>query len=201
MPLDSHQREIDYLRISVLDRCNLRCTYCMPLGALQFLPPKELLTPEEIGTVVRAAVGVGFRKFRLTGGEPTLRRDIVDVVRQVQEFAEGAEISMTTNGLLLPRIGVDLARAGLNRVNLHIDTLNDEHLRQIMRFNDLRQVWRGIEAAEEAGLTPLKLNTVVVREFNEHDVVQLAALTSTSRRNRSTSPPRPQTTSRYRESR
>lgn len=177
MPLDRFDREINYLRISVIDACNLRCTYCMPLDGLRFLPSKDLLTPKEIGEVVRAAVDAGFRKFRLTGGEPTLRRDLADIVREIKQVPDVGELAMTTNGLLLPRVAPELAEAGLDRVNLHIDTLNADRLKQLMRRNDLDKVMAGIEAAEAAGLTPIKLNTVVVRDLNDQDVVDLAALT------------------------
>ncbi|MEE8142381.1 MAG: radical SAM protein, partial [Planctomycetota bacterium] len=176
MPLDTFNREINYLRISVIDRCNLRCPYCMPLGELPFHPREELLTPGEIGRVVQAALAAGFQRFRLTGGEPTLRRDIVEIVQEVKRAGD-FELAMTTNGLLLPKLAQQLADAGLDRVNIHLDTLNEERLRQVMRFNDLKKVWTGIEAAEAAGLVPVKLNSVVVRDLNEHDVVSLASLT------------------------
>ncbi len=177
MPLDTFRREIDYLRISVTDRCNLRCTYCMPLEGLRFMPTPDLLTPGEIARVVAAAIDVGFRKFRLTGGEPTLRKDIVEIVRRVREVAGVRELAMTTNGILLPVLAEDLAAAGLDRVNLHLDTLDPERLRQVMRRSDLDRAWAGIDAAERAGLTPLKLNTVVVRDLNDRDVVEMARLT------------------------
>lgn len=177
MPLDRFDRDINYLRISVIDACNLRCTYCMPLEGLRFLPTQDLLTPSEIGEVVRAAVDVGFRKFRLTGGEPTLRRDLSEIVREIKSVSGVGELAMTTNGLLLPKLAPELAEAGLDRVNLHIDTLNEDRLKQLMRRNDLDKVMAGMKAAEEAGLTPLKLNTVVVKDLNDQDVVDLAALT------------------------
>ena len=177
MPLDRFDREIDYLRISVMDRCNFRCTYCMPLEGLRFLPPEELLTADEIATVVRAAVDVGFRKFRLTGGEPTLRRDLVDIVGRLRAIDGVGELAMTTNAVLLPDLAEPLVRAGLDRVNIHLDTLDPQRLRQVMRLGDLDRIRAGIEAAEEHGLTPIKLNTVVVRGQNDQDVVDLARLT------------------------
>jgi GTP 3',8-cyclase len=177
MPRDSFNREIDYLRISVIDNCNLRCVYCMPLEGLRFLPRDELLTPSEIELVVRAAVSVGFRKFRLTGGEPTLRADVVDVVARLARIPGIADLAMTTNGVLLARLAPALAAAGLRRVNVHLDSLDPERLARVMRWGSLAEVWAGIEAAEAAGLRPLKLNTVVVRGYNEDDVVPLAALT------------------------
>lgn len=177
MPKDQFGREIDYLRISLIDHCNLRCIYCMPLSGLQFAPSPELLTAAEIESVGRAAIDAGFRRVRLTGGEPTLRSDLVDIVARLSAIPGMGDIAMTTNGLLLPKLAQSLREAGLRRVNIHIDTLNPERMRQIMRWNDLARVWEGIRAAEDAGLTPIKLNTVVVRDHNEEDVVEIAALT------------------------
>lgn len=177
VPFDSFGRDIDYLRISVIDRCNFRCTYCMPLEGLRFLPSEELLTAQEIGEVVRAAVDVGFRKFRLTGGEPTLRRDLVEIVERIRSVDGVDELAMTTNAVLLPQLAGPLAEAGLSRVNIHLDTLDSERLRQVMRRGDLEKIWSGILAAEEHRLTPIKLNTVVVRGVNDDDVIDLARLT------------------------
>ena len=177
MPFDSYQRDINYLRISLTDRCNLRCVYCMPVNGLHFLPREHLLTPEEIASVVRAAVSAGFNKFRLTGGEPTLRPDLLDIVRLLGQIDGVGELAMTTNGILLPDMAKPLAEAGLRRVNIHLDTLRPERLGQIMRWGRLEDLWRGIEAAEQAGLQPIKLNAVVARGHNDMDVAELAALT------------------------
>jgi len=177
LPRDGHGRIIDYLRISVMDRCNLRCSYCMPFEGLQFLPEENLLTAEEIGLVAEAATSAGFRKFRITGGEPTLRKDLVEVIRRVRAAAPTADLSMTTNAILLPRLAQDLASAGLDRVNIHIDTLDEARLRQVMRLADLDKILEGIVAAEEAGLDPIKINSVVVRGVNEDEVVDLAQQT------------------------
>jgi cyclic pyranopterin phosphate synthase len=177
MPLDRFGREIDYLRISVIDNCNLRCVYCMPMTGLTFAPSVELLNAEEIETVGRAAIATGFRRVRLTGGEPTLRSDLVEIVARLARVPGMGDIAMTTNGVLLPKLAGDLRRAGLRRVNIHLDTLNPVRIRQIMRWADLGRIWAGIEAAEAAGLTPLKLNTVVARGYNDDDVAPLAELT------------------------
>jgi cyclic pyranopterin phosphate synthase len=179
MPKDRFGREIDYLRISLIDHCNLRCVYCMPLTGLSFAPAEELLSASEIELVGRAAIAAGFHRVRLTGGEPTLRSDLVEVVERLAAVPGMGDIAMTTNGILLPKLAGDLKRAGLRRVNIHLDTLNPERVRQIMRWGDLARIWQGIEAAEAAGLTPIKLNTVVARGYNETDVVDLAALTAT----------------------
>jgi GTP 3',8-cyclase len=177
VPLDSFNREIDYLRMSVIDRCNLRCVYCMPLEGLRFLPNTELLTPAEFETVARAAVSVGFRKFRLTGGEPTLRLDIVEIVERLSRVPGVNALALTTNALLLGDLAVPLKRAGLNRINVHLDSLDPATVERQMRWGSFEKIWRGIMAAEEAGLTPIKLNSVVTAGYNETDVVEMARLT------------------------
>jgi cyclic pyranopterin phosphate synthase len=168
LPRDSFGREIDYLRISLTDHCNLRCVYCMPMHGLQFVPPDHLLTAAEIETVGRAALAAGFRRFRLTGGEPTLRTDVVEIVERLAALGPD-EVAMTTNGVLLPRLARPLAAAGLRRVNIHVDTLDPVRLPQVMRLGTLADVEAGLEAAVEAGLVPLKINCVVVRGFNDGD--------------------------------
>src|SRR6202165_98391 len=137
MPLDSFHRDINYLRISLTDRCNLRCQYCMPLHGLTFLPSPALLTAEEIEKVVRAAAGIGFRKFRLTGGEPTLRPDLVEITRRIASVPGVADLAMTTNATLPPRPPRPLAEAGLRRFNIHVDTLHPERLKKLMRFGSI----------------------------------------------------------------
>lgn len=176
---DRYGRRIDYLRISLIDHCNLRCVYCMPLHGLKFLPRRDLLSPEEIATIARAAVQVGFRKIRLTGGEPTLRPDLVEIVERLAELkAIGLRtLAITTNGIKLPELARPLKAAGLTRVNVHVDTVNPDNLRRLMRWGELEQIMAGIEAAEAAGLTPIKLNSVVMRGYNDGDVADLAAWT------------------------
>jgi len=174
---DGYGRDINYLRISITDRCNLRCVYCMPMDGLDFVPGPELLTPQEIEKVAWAAADAGFRKIRLTGGEPTLRRDVVEIVERLGRIPAIRELTMTTNGLRLPWMAEPLARAGLQRVNIHVDTLDETRLSRVMRLNTLDKVWAGIEAAERAELLPIKLNVVVTRGYNEGDVVELARLT------------------------
>ena len=177
MPKDRFNRQIDYLRISVIDHCNLRCVYCMPLRGLTFTPSEELLTASELETVARAAVSVGFRRVRLTGGEPMLRADLIDIVERLRRIDGLQDISMTTNAVLLPEFSQPLKSAGLDRVNIHIDTLNPERLNRVMRFGSFDDIWAGIEAADRTGLKPIKLNCVVVRDYNEADVVDMAKLT------------------------
>jgi cyclic pyranopterin phosphate synthase len=177
MPRDGFGREIDYLRISLTDHCNLRCVYCMPTAGLSFLPSDDLLTADEIALVATAAVSVGFRKIRLTGGEPTLRADLLDIVARLGALPGLRDLALTTNGVLLPKLAQPLRREGLRRVNVHLDSLDPERLARVMRWGTFADIWAGIEAAEDAGFAPIKLNTVVVRGFNEADVVPLAALT------------------------
>jgi cyclic pyranopterin phosphate synthase len=171
---DRFNRQIDYLRISVIDHCNLRCVYCMPLRGLSFIPSPELLTAGEIERVAEAAVSVGFRKFRLTGGEPTLRPDIVEIVGRIAALDGVEDVAMTTNAILLPRLAEPLAEAGLQRINIHVDTFSPERLKKIMRFGTLEEIERGIAAAEAAGLRPVKINCVVTRDYNDMDVVDVA---------------------------
>ena len=177
MPLDQHQRDINYLRVSLTDHCNLRCVYCMPLRGLHFAPPEEHLTAEEIATVVRAATRIGFRKVRLSGGAPLLRTDVVEIVRRLAAIEAVQDLCMTTNGVLLPALADELVDAGLHRVNIHLDTLDPDRLKKAMRFGHFDDIWAGIEAAERTGLTPIKINVVVVRGYNETDVAELARLT------------------------
>jgi GTP 3',8-cyclase len=177
MPKDSFNREIDYLRISLTDRCNLRCVYCMPLEGLRFLPNAEMLTADEIERVARAAVRVGFRKFRLTGGEPTLRLDLLEIVERLASIPGIGELALTTNGLLMAKLAEPLRRVGLARINVHLDSLKPSTVERLMRWGNFAKVWEGIMAAEAAGLTPIKLNAVVTAGYNEADVVDLARLT------------------------
>ena len=178
MAVDQFGRHIRYLRISLTDRCNLRCVYCMP-EKMVFLPREELLTDEELIRLARLFAELGFDKIRLTGGEPTVRPNLVELVARMAALSGIREISMTTNGLRLKTLAEPLARAGLKRVNVSLDTLDPAKFRRITRWGQLEEVWEGILAAEAAGLTPIKLNAVVVRGYNDQDMVDLAALTLT----------------------
>ena len=174
---DSFGRRISYLRISLTDRCNFRCVYCMPAVGMQFLPRPELLTSDELLLVVRAAAAAGFQKIRLTGGEPTLRPDLVELVRAIKATPGISHIAMTTNALRLGKLAQPLKDAGLDRVNASIDTLDPQKFRQMTRGGKLEMVWDGIAEADRVGLHPIKLNAVVVRGLNDDEVPQLAALT------------------------
>jgi cyclic pyranopterin phosphate synthase len=176
MAIDRFGRDIHYLRISLTDHCNLRCVYCMPED-MTFRPNAELMQDEEVIELVRLFASLGFDKYRLTGGEPTVRAHIVDLVGEIARVPGVRSLSMTTNGVLLSRLARPLARAGLQRVNISIDTLDADKFKRLTRWGSLEDVWQGILATEEAGLAPIKLNAVVVRGYNEPDVVDLARLT------------------------
>jgi len=176
MAIDRFGRNIHYLRISLTDHCNLRCIYCMPED-MTFRPNADLMQDDEILAFTRLFASLGFDKVRLTGGEPTVRANIVDIVRGIASTEGIRSVSMTTNGLLLKKLAQPLADAGLQRVNVSIDTLDPAKFKRLTRWGKLDEVWEGILAAEKAGLTPVKLNAVVVKGYNEDDVVDLAALT------------------------
>ncbi|MCX6034693.1 MAG: GTP 3',8-cyclase MoaA [Chloroflexi bacterium] len=176
MAFDRFGRKIRYLRISLTDHCNLRCVYCMP-EEMTFRPPAEMMQDDEVLLLTRLFADLGFDKIRLTGGEPTTRAHIVDIVRGITATPGVRSVSMTTNGILLSKLSKPLASAGLERVNVSIDTLNPAKFKRLTRWGDIEDVWEGILAAEAAGLTPVKLNAVVVRGYNEEDVVDLARLT------------------------
>lgn len=175
--LDPHQREINYLRISVTDRCNLRCTYCMPEGGVPLTDHKNILKLEEIVTLVKAAVKVGIKKVRLTGGEPLVREGIVQLVEDITALPEIDDIALTTNGILLPKFGQQLKAAGLKRVNISLDTLKAERFHQITRLGKLEDAWQGIEEALKQGFHPIKLNTIIMDGFNDDEILDFAKLT------------------------
>ncbi len=173
---DAFGRHIHYLRVSLTDKCNLRCVYCMP-EQMVFRPNEELLSEDEFVTVLQAASAMGFDKFRLTGGEPTVHPGVVRITQEIAKLPTTREIAMTTNGLKLKRLAQPLKDAGMARVNISIDSLDPAKFKRITRWGNVDDVLAGIRASEEAGLTPIKLNAVVIRGFNEDDLVPLAALT------------------------
>lgn len=176
MALDRYGRRIHYLRISLTDHCNLRCVYCMP-EEMSFRPNSELLQDEEIFTLVELFAELGVDKVRLTGGEPTVRANIVELVRGIATTPGIRSVSMTSNGILFGRLAQPLAKAGLQRVNFSLDTLEPARFQRLTRWGSLADVWAGIEAAERAGLVPIKVNVVAVRDYNEPDICSLAQLT------------------------
>jgi len=174
---DSFQRPINYLRISVTDRCNLRCLYCMPPQGITLLPRSVILRYEEIQAVAQTAAALGITKVRLTGGEPLVRSELPHLIRMLSEIEGIDDISLTTNGVLLRRYAASLKEAGLGRVNVSLDTLNRGRFQRITRHDKLGDVLDGIEAAREAGLEPVKLNMVVMRGMNDDEVLDFARLT------------------------
>lgn len=177
MFIDQFGRAITYLRISVTDRCNLRCVYCMPKEGLEWQPREDQLSVGEIIRVVETAARGGVKRVRLTGGEPLIHPHIVEIVRRIASIQGIEEVSLTTNAILLERLARPLADAGLKRVNISLDSLGADKFRRITRGGDLNRTWRGIAAAERAHLAPLKLNTVVVRGLNADEIPALARLT------------------------
>jgi cyclic pyranopterin phosphate synthase len=173
---DRHGREITYLRVSVTDRCNLRCEYCMPPGGIELKDHGDMLTYEQIASVVRAAVGLGIRRVRLTGGEPLVRRGLEDLIRQLRAIDGLDEISMTTNGILLDaRTASGLKKAGLDRLNISLDTLDPERYARITRGGDVAAVLAGIEAAKAAGFEGTKVNMVVFPDSPPEELERMRA--------------------------
>ncbi len=171
---DRFNRKINYLRISVTDRCNLRCVYCMPEEGVELLSHNEILTFDEIVNITKTAVRKGIDKVRITGGEPLVRKGIVDLVRMIGEIDGIKDYSMTTNAILLGKYAQDLVSAGLQRVNISLDTLDPERFKMITRGGEIRKVFDGIKAAEEAGLNPIKINCVIKNNSQEPDAVEVA---------------------------
>ncbi len=174
---DSFQRPINYLRISVTDRCNLRCVYCMPPEGITQISHYDILSYEEIYTLVKAAAELGINKVRLTGGEPLVRAGLTDLVRMISGIETIDDISLTTNGILLAKYAADLKEAGLMRVNVSLDTLKPERFRQITRCGELKDTLKGIEVANEVGLTPVKINMVVMSGVNDDELPDFARKT------------------------
>jgi cyclic pyranopterin phosphate synthase len=176
---DQFGRRIDYLRISVTDKCNLRCTYCMPVQGLDWIDRDEFLTYEEIASVVRQMAGWGLRRVRITGGEPLVRRDLPDLVHLLSEIPGIEDIAVSTNAVLLPQFGRELHDAGARRLNVSLDTLRRDRFRDVARRSErfFDATLEGIEVAERLGFSPLKINTVLMRGLNDDEVEDFAAIT------------------------
>ena len=175
---DSFQRPINYLRISVTDRCNLRCIYCMPPDGVSLMSHDDILSYEEIGTVAQAAAELGINMVRITGGEPLVRSGLPELVQMLARIKAIDDISLTTNGTLLGRYAAELKQAGLQRINVSLDTLKADRFQRITRGeSSLSDVLEGIEAARAAGLEPVKLNTVVIAGVNDDELLDFAAKT------------------------
>jgi GTP 3',8-cyclase len=174
--IDRFGRKITYLRISVTDRCNLRCVYCMPPEGVFWQPHDSILSFEEIAQVTRLAAQHGVNEIRLTGGEPLVRKGLTDLIRLLAEIEGIRSISLTTNGLLLAPVAAKLKEAGLNRVNVSLDTLDPQKFERITRGGSFEKTWEGIKAAERVGLAPIKLNIVAMRGVNDDELVEMARL-------------------------
>jgi cyclic pyranopterin phosphate synthase len=172
--IDTHGRVVRDLRISVTDRCNLRCVYCMPSEGMPWLPKEQILTYEEIARFARVCLAHGVRAIRLTGGEPTVRADLPVLVRLLNALEPDLDLSLTTNGIKLAAMADDLRAAGLKRVNVSLDTLDPERFLQLARRDRFQEVVAGLEAAERVGFRPIKINTVLMRGFNDDEAVPLA---------------------------
>lgn len=175
--LDSFGREISYMRISVTELCNLRCRYCMPEDGVCKKSHEEMLSEDEMITAVEAAASLGITKLRITGGEPLVKKNIVSICRRASQVPGIREICITTNGTLLPVLAKPLREAGVNRINISLDTLDAGKFRYISRCGELKQAIDGIRAALEAGFEKVKLNTVLIGGFNDDEIPSLAALT------------------------
>lgn len=167
--LDPYNRQINYLRISVTDRCNFRCTYCMPAEGVPLKKRKDILSFDEITEIVKAGTKIGLSKIRFTGGEPLVRKDLPKLVKMIAGIGGIKDLGLTTNGVFLPQLAIQLKEAGLNRVNISLDTLDPEKFRKISRTGNLEDVLKGIDAAIRAELLPVKINFVRIPGENEAD--------------------------------
>lgn len=174
--LDAYKREINYFRISVTDRCNLRCSYCMPAGGIELMQHKDILSLEQIAEVAKVgAEKFGITKVRLTGGEPLVRKGIVQLVEMLNSIPQIEEISLTTNGVLLPKLAAELKQAGLARVNISLDTLSEMKYNLNTRGGNIQDVFNGIQAAKREGLTPVKINVVKMESTTKEELDELKA--------------------------
>lgn len=169
--LDSYNRTIDYLRISVTDRCNLRCLYCIPEDGVELLKHSDIISFEEIAETVRIAVGIGITKVRLTGGEPLIRKGIINLVKLISSVDGITDFSLTTNGVLLEKFADELFNNGIKRINISLDTLDSEKYAQITRGGNIEDVLNGIQAAKKIGFYPIKINCVIKHHKNEPDAL------------------------------
>lgn len=170
---DSYGRTIDYVRLSVTDKCNMRCFYCMPEGFKGFEVPENWLTFEEIERVISAFTRLGVRRVRLTGGEPLVRKNLPDLIRQLSALKGLDDLSLSTNASLLSTYAEDIKQAGVSRINVSLDTLNAEQFTKVTGNGKLDQVLAGLQAAKKAGLSPLKINTVAMKGINDHEFIDL----------------------------
>ena len=175
--IDNSGREISYLRVSITDRCNYRCIYCKPEEQFEFIPHEEILRYEEIVEIIEESVNLGVTKVRITGGEPLARKGVVDFIKKLREIKKLEDISLTTNGFFLSEYAEKLKDAGLNRVNISLDSLQEEKFKRITRGGSLEKALKGIDSALKAGLLPIKINTVLIRGINYDEVEDFVRLT------------------------
>ena len=175
--LDNNHRVINYLRLSVTDRCNLRCIYCMPEKGIRFMPHSEILTYEEMLHIVRLSIQKGIRKVRLTGGEPLVRKGFISFLERLCKIEGLEEITLTTNGVLLKSLAADIKNCGISRINVSLDSLRPERFFRITGRDCFKQVWEGIEEAEHMGFNPIKINVVAIKGVNDDEILDFAALT------------------------
>ncbi|MBI5408402.1 MAG: GTP 3',8-cyclase MoaA [Nitrospirae bacterium] len=173
---DSYNRRIDYLRISITDKCNLKCVYCMPSKGLKHFKDPEIMTDEEIVRFVRVAHKYGLSKVRITGGEPLMRKNIIGLISSIKQLGI-PELSLTTNGIMLSGLAGELKKAGLDRVNISLDTMDAGRYKMMTRGGDIARVWKSLEAAERVGLSPVKINVVPIRDVNDDEILPFASLT------------------------
>ena len=176
--IDRYGRQLTYLRLSVTDRCNLRCQYCMPQINFSWLPHDSILTYEEILKVCHTLSAIGVTKVRLTGGEPLVRRDLISLIERLTEINGLEEICITTNGVLLEEYADGLYQAGIRHINISLDSLSPERFAYITGFDLLEQVWRGIEKVLEKGFSPIKINSVIIKGINDNEIIALAGLST-----------------------
>ena len=175
--LDNNHRVINYLRLSVTDRCNLRCIYCMPEKGIRFMPHSEILTYEEMLHIVRLSIQKGIRKVRLTGGEPLVRKGFISFLERLCKIEGLEEVTLTTNGVLLKSLAADIKDCGISRINVSLDSLRPERFFRITGRDCFKQVWEGIEEAEHMGFNPIKINVVAIKGVNDDEILDFAALT------------------------
>jgi cyclic pyranopterin phosphate synthase len=174
---DNFQRTIDYMRISITDRCNLRCIYCMPSEGLVPMKHRDILSYEEIVRILRIAVRIGVKKVRITGGEPLIRKNVSHLISLIKSIENIEDLSLTTNGIILAGYAQEIADAGLKRINISLDSLRADRYREMTRGGELDSVLKGIDSAEKAGLVPVKINMVPIRGFNDEEIGDFAQLT------------------------
>lgn len=174
---DYYDRQITYMRVSVTERCNLRCRYCMPFEGIEKVEHEKILTEEELIMACKAASSLGINKIRLTGGEPLVKRNIISIIRELKKIEQIKEVCLTTNGILLNTMSKDLKEAGIDRINFSLDTLNKEKYKYITRIGNLDETMNGLKTALSVGFKKIKINSVLIGGFNDDEIEDLANLT------------------------